>query len=265
MADQIFGNYKVVKKIAEGGFGVTYKAEHIRLGTPVCIKYASRISKKDKKTLLDEAKMIWDLRHFGIPAVRDVFETSEGHVAMVMSYIPGPTLADIRKKSDHEDGIDPEHVGWITDRLLNILKYLHLHGVVHGDIKPQNIIIQPRDHTIVLVDYGLSDFMPLPDSKTKGYTPYFAAPEQIERNPLIPETDFYSLGMTMIYALGGDVEKIKVPGNTPKAMCEFIKKLIKIEPLSRPSWSDEDLCDSIRQVRVDDFGRDMSGLKPLKI
>ena len=261
-----FGNYRFVEQIAEGGFGKTFKAEHIELGTPVCIKHSKKISPKAKRTLFEEAKTIWDLRHFGIPVVRDVIEMDDGSVAMVMSYISGPTISEIRyNKHYKKDGIDPIHVAWIIDRLLNILKYLHFNGVVHGDIKPQNVIVQPRDHTIVLVDYGLSTVNPDENTKTKGYTKFFASPEQMNRKPPIPESDFYSLGMLMIYMLGGDVEKINVPAKTPSAMCEFIKSLIRIDPFARPTWQKEDLCSTISDVRTRDFGSDRSNMAPLKI
>jgi len=263
--EKIVGGYKIIDMIAEGGFGTTYLAEHLDLGTKVCIKHALNISPTDEKLLLEEARTIWDLRHFAIPAMRDIIRMPDKSLALVMSYIPGPTLAQIMEKSQYKDGIDPEHVAWITDRILNVLKYLHYNGVVHGDVKPQNIIIQPESHTVVLVDYGLSAFRPRSKDEAKGYTPYFAAPEQEEGKVPIPQTDFYGLGMTMIFALGGDVKHVKVPGHTPDAMCNFIKQLIRREPLQRPDWPTQDLCESIKQIREKDFGRTMSRMKPLEL
>ncbi len=265
-AEPTLPGYRRFEKIAEGGFGVTYKAEHIQLGLPVCVKFATKISADEEKVLVDEARAIFNLRHFGIPAVHDLIRTPQG-LAMVMSYIPGPTITQIREKSDYKHGIDPEHIGWIADRLLNILKYLHMHGVVHGDIKPQNVIIQPKDHTVVLVDYGLSGVMPDGKTKTKGYTPYFAAPEQIDRKPPIPQSDYYSLGMLLVYALGGDVAQadVPVPANVPDAMFNFIKALIKPDPLKRPDGVNPDLCELWRVVRLKDFGSIACRLPPLKI
>jgi serine/threonine-protein kinase len=252
-----------LSKIAEGGFGVTYKAEHIALGSLVCIKHAIGVGPAEEKILLDEARSMWDLRHYGIPAIRDVLKMPDDSLSLVMSFVPGRTLAQIRE--DHyKDGIDPEHVAWITERVLNVLKYLHMHGVVHGDIKPQNIIVQPESHTVVLVDYGLAALKPSARTEAKGYTPYFAAPEQIDGKVPIPETDFYGLGMTMIHSLGGDVEHVKVPGDTPDHMIAFIKSLIRRDVLQRPNWEKIDLCESIKKVREKDFGRSASNMKPLK-
>ncbi|MFH1174259.1 MAG: protein kinase [archaeon] len=255
------GEYTLLGLIAEGGFGKTYKAKHTLLNELVCIKHAHYVSPQDEEILLNEAKAIWDLRHFSIPAVRNILKMDDGSLALVMSYVPGPTLEQIIKKVDR---LEPEHVAWITERSLNALKYLHYNGVVHGDVKPQNIIIQPENHTIVLVDYGLSVIRPSPTKSTSpGFTPYFAAPEQIHGKTLLPETDFYGLGMTMIYALGGDIEKKLVPKNVPDSLCSFIKSLIVYDVLKRPNWEKEDLADTLKDIRMKEFGRLRSGMKPI--
>jgi serine/threonine-protein kinase len=260
---KVIGNYRILDKIAEGGFGTTYKAEHLSTQKLVCIKHMNEISSLDQAILMEEAKICWDLRHWGIPAMRDILEMPDDSLALVMSYVPGPTLAEILQK--YEDGLEPEHVAWITERTLNTLKYLHYNGVVHGDLKPQNIIVQPEDHTAVLCDYGLSQVKPSSKDSARGYTPFFAAPEQESGKVPIPETDFYGLGITMIFALGGDVKSIKVPSNTPTSMVKFIKKLIKRSALSRPNWQEEDLCETIAEMRSEAFGRNASNMKPLKL
>lgn len=262
---KVVGDYRILAKIAEGGFGTTYKAEHRTTGGLVCIKHALNVSAADETLLLEEAKSCWDLRHWGIPCVRDVLRMPDNSLALVMSYVPGPTLAQLMEKKEYQHGLDPEHVAWISERILNILKYLHYNGVVHGDVKPANIIIQPESHTVTLVDYGLSAVRPSRKDTAKGFTPYFAPPEQQAGKTLLPESDFYGLGMSMIFALGGDVEYIKVPGSTPDGMCGFIKNLIRRDVLARPNWQKEDLCEVIQEVRMQDFGRTMSGMKPLKV
>jgi len=260
---KIIGDYRIIEKLAEGGFGTTYKAEHIKLGMPVCIKHALNVGPTDEKILLDEARSMWDLRHWGIPAIRDILKMPDDSLSLVMSYVPGPTLTQLIE--DYPTGLDSETVAWIAERVLNILKYLHMHGVVHGDVKPQNIIVQEDSHNVVLVDYGLSSVKPTKTSGSKGYTPFFAAPEQMEKRPPIPQSDLYGLGMTMVFALGGDVEFVKVPADTTENLIAFIKRLIKRDPLSRPKvWVKEDLCDTIKQIRMSDFNRTSSGMKPIK-
>ncbi len=90
---EVVGEYRILSTIAEGGFGCTYKAEHIVIGEPVCIKHCHNLDKFDEEILIEEAKAMWDLRHFSIPAVRGILRMPDRKLALVMSYIPGPTLA----------------------------------------------------------------------------------------------------------------------------------------------------------------------------
>ena len=260
LVGKMIGSYKIKDEIAEGGFGKTYLGEHSILGTPVCLKHAHFVSPQDEELLIEEAKSVWDLRHYSIPNIREIVRHTDDSLVLVMSYIPGPTLAQILEKHKR---VDAEHIAWIAERALNALKYLHFHGVVHGDVKPQNIIIQPDSHQVVLVDYGLSLIRPNKTSTNKGYTPHYSSPEAVNGDPLLPESDFYSLGMTMIAGLGGDVEMKKVPNTTPDPLCKFIKSLIAFEVTARPHWKKIDLCDEIREVRQKSFGRTASGMKPL--
>lgn len=256
------GNYHVLEYIREGSFGKTYKGKSVILKEPVCIKHCSRISPQDDEVLIEETRAMWDLRHYAIPAVRDLLRLEDGSMALIMSYIPGLTLESIIEKKGR---LEAEHVVWITERILNALMYIHYHGIIHGDIKPQNVIIQPESHTVVLVDFGLSMIKPSARSDNKGYTPYFASPEQIKGSTLLPESDFYSLGMLMVYALGGldSVRKKEVPVETPDLICDFIRRLMVRDVLSRPKWDKEDLTETIRNIRKKVFGRSHSGMKPI--
>jgi serine/threonine protein kinase len=258
----LVGSYRILDFIAEGGFGKTFKGEHIFTKLPVCIKDCSNVPTEYRKLLIDEARAMWDLRHHAIPVVRDVVERPSGDIALVMSYIPGHTLAKYIETYDH---LDAEHVAWIAERVLNALKYIHFNGVIHGDLKPPNVIIQPESHLAVLVDFGLSLVKPTSSSVAKGYTEYFAPPESLDGGTLIPESDLYSLGMTMIYALAGldGLQKKQVPKDTPRALRHFISRLIVRDVLERPQWDKEDLCDTIHAVRVEAFGRVRSSMKPL--
>jgi len=266
----IIGEFRVEAEIAEGGFGKTYKGTHLTVGKPVCIKHCSHISPADTAILIEEAQAMWDLRHFAIPAVRNLLKLDDGSVALVMSYIEGPTLAEVVEAyAARGERLDPEDLAWMVERILNAMSYMHRHGVVHGDLKPQNIIIQPDSHTAVLVDFGLAAVKPTSTTGSKGYTDLFSPPEQVKGSPLIPQTDFYSLGMTMIYAMvGGDADRLgrrEVPHDLPDPMCNFLKRLIVRSPLNRPSWRTENLMETFRAVRRDSFGRPSSGMKPLKL
>jgi len=266
----IIGGFKVERAIAEGGFGKTYQGSHLLVGEPVCIKHCSRISATDTEILIEEAKAMWDLRHFAIPAVRDLIQLDDGSVALVMSFIEGLTLAEVVEKLQAKKyHLEPEDVCWMAERIFNALSYMHRFGVVHGDLKPGNIMIQPESHTVVLVDFGLAAIKPTHTDGSKGYTEVFAPPEQLRGSPLIPQSDFYSLGMTMLYALSnGDlshVQRHEVPSTVPKPMCDFIYRLIVRNPLDRPDWRTEDIMKTFKEMRYASFGRINSGMKPLHL
>lgn len=260
----VIGNYRIVKEIAEGGFGTTFLGEHILAGEPVCVKHCHEVSPVYEEILIHEAKAIWDLRHYSLPVMRDFLRLEDDSLALVMSYIPGPTLEQLVEKTGR---LEPVHVGWITERVLNVLMYLHYNGVVHGDIKPQNIIVQPETHNIVLVDFGLSLVKPKRDSDPKGYTPVFSSPEQLRGSVIVPESDLYSLGMTMLYALSGSTKatvRLEVPKDAPDPLCAFLKRLLVREVRRRPNWNDENIFESFQEVRKQSFGKHRSDMKPIK-
>ena len=251
-------DYEVLKFIAEGAMGRTYIVRHKLIKKLACLKACLAVGPEYEQVMLNEASAIWDIRHYAFPAIRDVFHLEDGALAIVMSYVPGPTLDQCVK---HVGPIDPEHCSWIFDRLLAGLNYLHANGVVHGDIKPQNIIIQPERHSAVLIDFGLSMVKPTKKDHNIGYTEYFSPPEQLakERKPLIPETDLYSLGMSMLYTLNG---KMLAKGDPwpkmPIPLKNFLLKLINLDINLRPNWQKSNLLDDFRNVRISCFGTNNS-------
>lgn len=248
----IIGNYRIKRQIAEGGFGRVYEAEHIILGEKACLKQNLNISAPDAELLKQEAKLLWNLNHYSLPSMKDFFQAPDGSYIMVMNFIEGQNLEEIVKG---KGPIHAEDVCWITQRLLNALHYLHFNGVVHSDVKPQNVIVQPKVHNAILVDYGLSSLKPTRATQPKGYTEAFAAPEILQGKPPIPESDFYGLGLVMMYALGGDpFAKTHYP-NTPKQIQEFIDSLICYDPTQRHSWDKTDLVSRLSDIRLEVFGR----------
>jgi len=252
------GNYQIVREIAEGGFGVTYEARHLLLNERACLKQCLYVSPEDNEMLKNEAKLLWDIHHYSLPTLRDFFETSGGSSVLAMSYIEGPNLADIVEK---QKSIDPEDVCWITQRLLNALHYLHFHGIVHCDVKPNNIIIKPEEHNAVLVDYGFASLRPRYKTQPEGYTEAFAAPELMALKPPLPQTDLYSLALTGIYALGGNPITKEYPDNTPKAIENYFNTFLNENPLHRASWEKNNLVKELSDVRMEVFGRRSSNKK----
>ena len=259
----IGGDYRVLKFIAEGAIGRTYKAEEIVTGGLVCAKHCFKVTAQREAILIAEARTMWDLRHPAIPSVRRLVRLDNGSLVLVMSYMPGRTIEQIVGTFGR---LHPESVAWITERILNALWYIHDRGVVHGDLKPQNAVVDD-DHLLGLVDFGLAMVRPTASSRNIGYTECFAPPEQEEGKPLLPESDSYALGATMIYMLsGGDLDRVRereVPTSVPPELRDFIRKLVQRDALKRPGKAGE-LFKELKGIRRSAFGRGHSGTDPIR-
>lgn len=251
------GNYTILEQIGEGGFGRTYKAQHLLLPSIyACLKQNINITKDDQKILEKEATLLSQISHYSLPTFRDYYCVTDGDglesYVLAMSFVEGKNL---QKSVEKHKAINPEDVAWMTQRLLNALFYLHNNGIVHGDIKPNNIIVQPQKHNALLVDFGLSSYKPNAKTKADGYTPIFVAPETTSGKPPIPESDLYGLALTMMYTLGGDPIAKTMPSHVPKSLQEFFLNMAKYNPLERPTWENGDLIARLSDVRQESFGR----------
>ena len=247
------GNYDIEKQIGEGGFGRTYLGRHIlNPRIKACLKQNLNISPEDEKLLMAEAQLMAKVNHHSLATFRDIYKSDDGSLVLVMSFVEGRTLDKIIEK---HKAIHPEEVSWIAQRSLNALHYLHSEGIIHGDVKPSNIMVQPKKHNAVLIDYGLACIKPSSDSKAVGYTAVFAAPEITESKPPIPESDLYALGLTMLYAMGGDPLTKSYPDYVPKPLQDFCNELVRYNPVDRPNWKKVDLVRRLSDVRLESFGR----------
>ena len=247
------GNYRIIKQINEGGFGRIYHAKHILLDEDACIKQNKTEGLEDVEILKLEAKLLWKLNeHHSIPSTKDFFKISNNNYALVLDYIEAKTLEDI---IPNKNRIHPEDTCWIIERLLSALYYCHYNGVIHGDIKPGNVFIEEKKHDIKLIDFGLSEYLPKHNTKPKGYTPKYSAPEIIQGKPPIPESDIYGVGITMLFALGGDVQSKTFPKNIPEEIINFNKNLLNYDPMQRPNWQNNNPIIKLSNIRKQVFGR----------
>ena len=247
------GNYRIKKQIGEGGFGRIFQAEHVLLKEFACLKQNKNASKEEAEMLRMEAKLLWKLcEHHSIPSTKDFIDLGGYNSVMVMDYIEGKTVDDTVKG---HNGLHPEDACWVTERLLGALYYSHHMGIVHADVKPENVFIEPKKRDIKLVDFGLATYKPKSGTKPAGYTPMYAAPELTQGKPPIPETDIYGAGLVMLYALGGDIAKKSVPTSVPEEIADFCNRLIRFDPKERPNWEKENPIEMISGIRERVFGR----------
>lgn len=192
--------YELGSPFREGGMGRIYIAKHVLLGEEVIIKELILTGPEAEGQFLEEAKLLYGhVRHPSIPAVKDYF-THNGNHYLVMDYIRGKSMQDFL---DLNKQFEEDAVCWIVDRILAGLAYIHRVGIIHRDIKPGNIILNLGEHRAVLVDFGIArrTIVETLRSGRTSYTKYFASPEQYRGEECTPQSDIYSVGATMYYAL----------------------------------------------------------------
>lgn len=223
----MLGPYEIVRTLGEGGFARTYEARHRLLGTRACLKVCRNAA--DEDLMLAEARILWDLHHPSLPTLRDVLRDDAGRLTLVLRYVEGQTLEQARP-------IDLPTAIQVVGRLLRALKVLHHRGIVHNDVKPANIVLEPDRHGVVLVDFGVSSVRPRRDTAAPGFSALFAAPEVAQGRPPLPESDLYSLGLSVLTALGGDPLNRVLPEGVPEPFLELLVALSRREPERRPRW-----------------------------
>lgn len=207
--------YLILRMLGRGGFGVTFLARDMVLpGQPFCVikQLCPRVSELKaldtaRHRFKREAKILATLgSHSQIPMLLDYFVV-EDEFYLVQEYIKGATLARLVRRQ----GVQPEAiVRRILREVVKLLDFVHGQGVIHRDIKPQNIILS-QDRQIVLIDFGAvkAELAQVADSSVHGGvtthfvgTVGFAPPEQFSLRPVYA-SDIYALGVTCLYLLTG--------------------------------------------------------------
>ncbi len=175
MSQIIAGVYEIYEQIGAGGGGIVYSGQHIRLQKKVVLKADKRKLSAKTESLRREVDMLKNLNHTYIPQVYDFVE-EDGIVYTVMDYIEGESFDKILAKERKIS--QPEIVKWAC-QLLEALCYLHSqppYGILHGDIKPANIMLRP-DGNICLIDYNIALALGEDGAVKVGFSQGYASPE----------------------------------------------------------------------------------------
>ncbi|HBN25410.1 MAG TPA: hypothetical protein DHW13_03610 [Lachnospiraceae bacterium] len=171
----IAGLYEIDEKIGAGGGGVVYLGRHMRLHKLVVLKADKRSLSTKEESLRREVDMLKNLRQTYIPQVYD-FVQQDGVVYTVMDYIEGESLDKVLARGEKIP--QPDIVKW-SCQLLEALDYLHhqgSHGILHGDIKPANIMLLP-DGDICLIDFNIALALGEDGAVKVGFSRGYASPE----------------------------------------------------------------------------------------
>src|SRR5207302_6649949 len=214
MIPESIAHYRIIKKLGAGGMGEVYLALDTKLDRKVAIKVLQPDSLAEenlKKRLLREAQATAKLEHPNICAVYDVNE-AESLTFIVMQYIEGETLAEKMERQP----LALSTALALAEQAAEGLAEAHTHGVVHRDLKPQNMMITSRGQLKIL-DFGLAKQVRSSDSvdfeaptatllstpgNIVGTMPYMS-PEQLQGETLDARSDIFSLGVTFYEMLAG--------------------------------------------------------------
>ncbi|MBN2551097.1 MAG: SUMF1/EgtB/PvdO family nonheme iron enzyme [Anaerolineales bacterium] len=228
--------YRIVKLLGQGGFGAVYRAWDTNLDGPVALKENFETSPAAVKQFQLEAKLLFTLRHPGLPKVSDSFSLPGQGQYLVMEYIEGEDLQEMLSQAGgplHE----AQALAWI-EQVCQALEYMHSQDppVIHRDIKPANIKITPAGKA-VLVDFGIAKLYD-PFATTaigaKAISPGYSAPEQYGGERTDARSDIYALGATLYHLLTGKrpPESVKIASGTatlksPRSLNEKISPAIE--------------------------------------
>jgi serine/threonine-protein kinase len=204
-----FGGYELIAKIGQGGMGMVYKGRQVSLDRVVAVKILNKAlcdNPEFIKRFEREAKSIARVSHPNILAVYD-FGQTDGLWYMVTEFIEGSSLAS---QISERLVLPWEEVAPLMAQCMTGLSFVGQSGVVHRDIKPDNILIT-KDGTAKIADFGLAkdvsnnnDSTDLTSTGMAMGTPAYMSPEQCMGRKLDVRSDIYSLGITAYLALTGE-------------------------------------------------------------
>ncbi|MBL0017905.1 MAG: serine/threonine protein kinase [Bacteroidetes bacterium] len=202
----VIQNYRLVRKLGEGGMGEVWLAEHLTIARKVAIKvlhaqYAR--NPKIQQRFRNEAATLSKLKHPNIVALYDFIE-SDSDIYLVMEYVEGRNLEEVVRT---DTGPMPTaKLLQIFKQILSAVGYAHQQGVVHRDIKPSNFMIGD-DGVVKVLDFGiaklLEDDQHLTKTGLRMGTTFYMSPEQVNTEAVDHRSDIYSLGVTLFFLATG--------------------------------------------------------------
>src|SRR5580704_6540415 len=214
------GRYEVLEPIGRGASSTVFKARDTLIGRIVAIKtlQSGLNDPAWRERFMAEARIVGQLSHPRIVKLHDVgIDETSGAPYLVMEFVVGQTLEQYIASSK----IEPQQAYSWGAALARALAYAHEQGIVHGDIKPANIMIN-QDGRVMLTDFGIARFA-ANVSQNGGLrgTPAYLSPEQIEGNPTDGRSDLFSLGI-VLYQLATGQKPFQ--SDSVEAVCAQILK-----------------------------------------
>lgn len=196
------GRFEVRGELGRGAQSTVYLGFDPQLQREVAIKtvHFSQPSPEQNRTLLDEARLVSQLRH---PNIVPIYEAGEadGDLYLVFEYVPGKSLAEFLRDSG---ALSPVKAISILRPILDALAHAHAQGIVHRDLKPSNILLDDNG-TPRVMDFGIAARVGEGDPELSQYsgTPAYMAPEYVDRREVSPRGDVFAAGLVLYELLTG--------------------------------------------------------------
>jgi eukaryotic-like serine/threonine-protein kinase len=226
----VLNRFLIERRIGSGGFGVVYEAWDGRLERTVAVKAIESRGAHGCQRVLREAQAAARLNHPGIVTLYEMGE-EDGNALLVTELVEGTTLARLSREGTLSD----REIGEIGADLCEALDHAHSRGVVHRDIKPQNVVVAPEgEFRAKLMDFGvarLAEGAALTAPGDVVGTLAYMSPEQAEGLPAGPEADVYSLALTLYECWGGEnPNRRATPAATARSIGARPRPLRRLRP-----------------------------------
>ena len=219
--------YRIVALVGRGGMGEVYRADDLKLGQSVALKFLPERVEKDPgrlSRLLNEVKIARQISHPNVCRVYDVFDEAGRHF-ISMEFVDGEDLAALLRRIGH---LPREKAIQIARQLCAGLAAAHEQGVLHRDLKPANVMIDGRGRARI-TDFGLARLAGSDGGEgALAGTPAYMAPEQLAGGEATVRSDLYSLGLVLYELFTG---RMAFKGDTPEA----VRRLQSQTPPASPS------------------------------
>ncbi|MEK6278493.1 MAG: serine/threonine-protein kinase [Actinomycetota bacterium] len=238
MGPLVLNRFRLGERLGSGGFGTVYRAWDERLERDVAVKVIDGGGSASDR-ILREAQAAARLNHPGVITLYELGEDGR-HAYLVSELVDGATLSELSSAGRLSD----RDVGEVGADLCDALEHAHARGVVHRDIKPQNILLSSDEPQAKLMDFGIARVLDCAGITATGDvvgTLAYMAPEQAEGDSAGPPADVYSLGLTLYEAWTGRNPHAR---GTPAATARAIGTEVPPLERERPELP-ADLCDAI--------------------
>jgi serine/threonine protein kinase/Tol biopolymer transport system component len=261
MIGKIVCHYRILEKLGEGGMGVVYKAEDTKLDRIVALKFLPHeisLSDDDKARFLQEAKAASAVSHANVCVIHDIAE-HEGQQFIVMEYVDGKTLRQMVPIEKVQDAL-----GYAI-QIGEALEEAHSKGVVHRDIKAENVMVNTKNQVKVM-DFGLAKLrgsLKLTKTSSTVGTLAYMAPEQIQGGEVDARSDIFSFGVVLYEMLTGHLPFVgeheaammySILNDNPQPVQKFRPELSSelLHILNRALEKDpEDRYQAVREMVID--------------